>query len=363
MGKDRARSSATNKAKADKKVKSSGTPPGTLIFTGKQHLEKLNVSLAQYDPNHYRCDFASNRIPDTIDLPGINWFDVRGVHDVALIEQLGKRYNMHPLAIEDVLNIQQRPKFEEYDDALFIVVRFLSFDPLKREIDAEQVALYVTADAVLSFQEKDSDLFAPIRKRLENASGRIRARGSDYLAYALIDAVVDNYFIALDKVEDALALLETEILAAASETTKALIHDLRISLITLRKSAGPMREAISRFSGSDHALINRETGFFLRDLYDHSIRIVELIETNRDLLNGLHDLYMSEISFKMNNVIQILTIISTIFIPLTFLAGVYGMNFDVLPELHWRYSYPALWAFMIVIVLWQLYYFRKKNWL
>lgn len=349
--------------KSAKKIKSSGTPPGSLIFTGKQHLEVLNVSLTQYDPTHFRCDFASNKLPQTIDLPGLNWFDVRGVHDVRMIEELGKRYNMHPLAIEDVLNIQQRPKFEEYEDGTFAVVRALSFNAEKMEIETEQVAIYTTRDTVISFQEKDSDLFAPIRKRLENANGRIRARGSDYLTYALLDAVVDQYFIVLDQIEDVLAALETEIISAPVKATKGKIHTMRMSTLVLRKAAGPMREAINRFSGSDHQTVNKETSLFLRDLYDHAIRIVELSETYRDLINGLHDLYMSEISFKMNNVMQILTIISTIFIPLTFLAGIYGMNFDYMPELKWHYGYYVLWGIMMVITAGLLYFFRKKNWL
>ena len=344
-------------------LKRSGSPPGSLIFTGKKHLEQLNVSLTQFTEQDYRCELAHDALPEATATGGIHWYDVRGLHDIELIEQLGMRYQMHPLAIEDVLNIHQRPKFEEYDEALFVVVRALEFNRETMSIDTEQVAIFFTRDSLLSFQEKDGDLFAPIRRRLEMPASRLRSRTTDYLAYALIDAIVDHYFVVLDQLEEELSNLEVEIMTSPSDATKRRIHDLRISIISLRKLAGPMREAINRFAGSEHMLIAPTTPVFLRDLFDHAIRVVELTDTTRDLLNGLQDLYLSEISFRTNNVIQLLTIISTIFIPLTFLAGVYGMNFKHMPELEWPYAYYGLWGVMIGIVLFQLYYFRRRKWL
>lgn len=350
-------------ASKKKKGKKAGASPGTLVYTGDYRVTSIEVTLVQFNEEHLRQEMCKGKLPALKEGPFIHWYDIRGLHDVKLIESTGNKYDIHPLVLEDVLNIEQRPKFEEYENGLFIIAESLSFNKNTLDVETEQVSFFAGKDFLISFQEKETDLFVAVRERLETARGRIRKRGTDYLLYALLDAIVDHYFEVMDDIEDAIELLEAEILARPGNHCKAQIHALKLGTLYLRKHVSPLREAIGQFSRADSPFIQEETGLFLRDLYDHVIRVVDMIETNRDILNGLYDLYLSEISFKMNNVMQILTIISTIFIPLTFLAGIYGMNFDHMPELHWEYSYVVLWVLMIGITLMLLYYFRRKKWL
>jgi magnesium transporter len=280
-----------------------------------------------------------------------------------MIEEVGRFFKIHPLSLEDVLDTSQRPKFDEYDNGIFLIVRSLDFDEQELEVETEQVGIFIGEHFVVSFQERAEDIFAPIELRLASSSGKIRKRGSDYLAYALIDNVVDNYLIALEKIEKQVDLLEEVIMNNPESHTKGRIHELRLATLTMRKAVYPLREAINRFTDSDHAVKNEETDIFLRDLYDHTIQVMDMVETYRDMINGLYDLYLSEISFKMNNVMKVLTIISTIFIPLSFLAGVYGMNFQHMPELQWRYGYYVLWAIMIALAGGLMFYFWRKKWL
>lgn len=347
-----------------KKQRKTGLPPGTLIFTGRQKVEAPNVSLLQYGPLGEPSEQqAKDQIPAADEGIPMSWYDVRGLHKVELIQQLGERFNIHPLVLEDVLNTQQRPKFEEHDGAIFITVQALSFDAQAMSIQTEQVALYAGPGFVLSFQEDEKDLFPGVRERILHGRGRIRSRGADYLTYALLDNVVDNYYLVLDQMEETLSQLEGDILSASGKESKRGIHELKMQFIMLRKAVAPLREAISRFSRSENLLIAKETDIFLRDLYDHVIQITDTIDTQRDVMNGLYDLYLSEINLRMNNVIQVLTIISTIFIPLTFLAGIYGMNFDYMPELRWKYGYFVVWGVMLLIGLSLLFLFRRKKWL
>ncbi len=341
-----------------------GLPPGALVFTGKQKVESPNISLMQYGPEGEVLELeAKDQAPIVEATLPVCWYDVRGLHKVELIQQLGELFNIHSLVLEDVLNTQQRPKFEEHDGAIFITVQALSFDAQALSIQTEQVALYAGPGFVLSFQEDEKDLFPGVRERIRHGRGRIRARGVDYLTYALLDNVVDNYYIVLDQMEEALSQLEGDILSASGKESKRSIHELKMQFIMLRKAIAPLREAISRFSRSESLLIAKETDIFLRDLHDHVIQITDTIDTQRDVMNGLYDLYLSEINLRMNNVIQVLTIISTIFIPLTFLAGIYGMNFDYMPELRWKYGYFFVWGVMLLIGLSLLSLFRRKKWL
>jgi magnesium transporter len=288
---------------------------------------------------------------------------VRGLHDVKLIESVGRFFKIHPLVLEDVLDTSQRPKFEEYGNGIFLIVRSLNFDETQLEVQTEQIGIFIGEHFAVSFQERAEDLFASIELRLASGTGKIRRRGSDYLAYALIDSIVDHYLVTLEKIEREVDRLEEIIMEKPESRTKGHIHELRLATLALRKAVYPLREAINRFTDSDHAVKSEETDIFLRDLYDHTIHVMDMIETYRDMINGLYDLYLSEISFKMNNVMQILTIISTIFIPLSFLAGVYGMNFHHMPELEWRYGYYVLWAIMLCVAGGLLVFFRRKNWL
>ncbi|WP_170110510.1 magnesium/cobalt transporter CorA [Flavilitoribacter nigricans] len=341
-----------------------GLPPGSLIFTGEKKTEDTHLKLIQYNESIYNAQRFSNAMPDIgLDPSYVTWLDVRGLHDVVLIEEVGRFFKIHPLALEDVLDTSQRPKFDEYDNGIFLIIRSLDFDESELEIETEQVGIFVGEHFAVSFQERAEDLFAPIELRLAGSSGKIRKRGSDYLAYALIDNMVDNYLVTLEKIEKQVDNLEEVIMANPESRTKGRIHELRLATLTMRKAVYPLREAINRFTDSDHKVKSEETDIFLRDLYDHTIQVMDMIETYRDMINGLYDLYLSEISFKMNNVMQVLTIISTIFIPLSFLAGVYGMNFQHMPELQYKYGYFVLWAIMITVAGGLMVFFRKKKWL
>jgi magnesium transporter len=352
------------KIPGSKRRKNTGLAPGSLVFTGEKRLEEVQVALIEYNRDGIiREQYETGRLPEATDGDHIRWYDLRGLHNVALIKELGERFRIHPLVLEDILDIDQRPKFEEYERGIFLLLRALSFDQKSLEVGTEQVAIYAGDGIVLSFQENASDLFQGVRQRMQSDTGKIKQRKADYLAYALADNIVDHYYLLLDQLEEVVDKLEEEILSDARRDSKAKIHNLKLQSITLRKVVGPLREAIGKFSRSDSSLLEQSTGVFIRDLHDHTLQIMENIDSYRDMISGLYDLYLSEISFKMNSVMQVLTIISTIFIPLTFLAGIYGMNFKHMPELEWRYGYPALWLVMLAISLALIYYFRRRNWL
>jgi magnesium transporter len=346
-----------------KKHKRPGLAPGTLQFTGEQHVDAPVVLQVRYNETDLSQRSISNGMEPKTAPGAISWFDVRGLHDVELIDLFGKHFNIHPLVLEDVLNTQQRPKFEEYDDEVFIIVSSLSFDAASLELHTEQIAIYFGENYLLTFQENPDDTFTAVRERIEAGKGRIRSRKSDYLAYALIDNVVDNYFIVLNQIEDAMEVLEEEISRKPTHTTKEKIYRLKIQLLALRKAVSPLREAVSKFTRCESKLVDTSTGIFVRDLYDHVIRIYDLVETYRDLINGLQELYHSELSLRMNTVIQVLTIITTIFVPLTFLAGIYGMNFDNMPELHWENGYFYLLGLMSLITVLLFIFFKRKRWI
>lgn len=353
-------------AKKIKKRKKPGSPPGTLIFTGRQKVEYPYLISVRYNADLLEEENLKNKpLPDKA--PDSNlWLDMRGLSDVELVELLGKKFNIHPLVLEDVLNTNQRPKFEEYDNGVFVVLQSLTVkednDDLF-EIQSEQVGLFINERMIISFQEDEADLFLPVRERLQSGRGRIRTNGTDYLGYAMLDLIVDNYFLVLDRLEDEIETLESEIIRTPNQKTKSKIHQFKLESLVLRKAIAPLREAIGKFARTESPFVDESTKIFLRDLYDHTVQLMDLLETHRDVLNGLYDLYLSEISFKMNNVMQVLTVISTIFIPLTFLVGVYGMNFDNMPELHWKNGYFYLWGFMVFMALALIWFFRRRRWL
>lgn len=340
-----------------------GLPPGTLVFTGDRHTDAPDVVLVQYNESEARMEASKGTAPPQQQVEGITWYDVRGLHHVPLIEQLGKQFQVHSLALEDVLDIQQRAKFEDYEDAIFLIAQALTFDETTLEIQNEQIAIYAGHHFVLSFQEKPDDTFLTVRERILNAGGRIRKRSADYLVYALLDTIVDHYYLVLDKLEEQIDAQEHKVLNQPDESSKRGIHHLKLQVLTLRKSVYPLREAVNAFSRSDNPFVQDGTRIYIRDIYDHTIQIMDAIDTWRDVLNGIFDLYLSQLSFRMNNIMQVLTIISTIFIPLTFLAGVYGMNFKYMPELEWRYGYYIVWGIMIAVAILLLYLFRRKGWI
>jgi len=352
-------------ARVIKKVsRKTGLPPGTLIHVGKKGEEKVNISIIDYDEQHYQGKETEN-IEDCFpfkDKPTISWINIGGIHKIEIIEKIGKHFNLHPLLLEDILNTDQRPKIEDFDDYIFIVLKMLYYDEKEKEIISEQVSLIIGLNFVISFQEKEGDVFNPIRDRIRNAKGRIRKMGADYLAYALIDAIVDNYFIILEKIGEKIEGMEDELVANPTPETLQTIHNLKRDTIFLRKSVWPLREGINILERSESPLIQESTGIFLRDVYDHTIQVIDTIETFRDMVSGMLDIYLSSISNRMNEVMKVLTIIATIFIPLTFIAGIYGMNFKYMPELEWRWAYFGVLSVMLVVGILMIFYFRRRKW-
>lgn len=317
----------------------------------------------QFSKEHYSEKSSSSDFKLEKHAGQITWLDVRGLHDTTLLESIGREFKLHPLVMEDVLNVQQRPKFEEYPNGVFVVASALQYEEGSLQLETEQISIFFGKDYILSFQENIDDTFGPVRERLKSGRGRIRTSGTDYLAYALLDKILDDYFHILDVLEVVMEKLEDNIFENPADGQKSSIHDLKFQLLYLRKSVVPLREAINSFSRAESEFVMPETELFLRDLYDHAIRIADLVDTYRDMANGLQELYLSELSMRMNKVMQLLTIVTTIFVPLTFIVGVYGMNFEYMPELKWKYGYLAVWVIMLLIGLGLLYYFRKKKWL
>lgn len=346
--------------------KSLNNAPGTVVFTGNQKLEKVQIHHLHYSEEEATDEqLDSHQTISNMPISGnlVDWYDIRGLHDTELVEFIGKELNLHPLVMEDVVDIHQRPKFDDYPDGFFITLRALHFDTDKREMATEHLAIYSGKGFVISFQEDETDLFLSVRKRIMQPQARIRKRGADYLAYALADNIVDNYYNVMAEVDDLIESIEDDIMAGAHQSIKSEVHELRRQLQKARKSLMPLREAIGRFSRSDNKLIEERTGIFVQDLYDHTIQITDALEGHRDTLNSLQDLYNSEVSFKMNQVMQVLTVVSTVFIPLTFLCGVYGMNFINIPELNSPNGYFYLWILMVAIAAGCMYYFKVKKWL
>ena len=345
--------------------KRAGSAPGTLVHVGEERTESVALSVIHYDDASLTAQPLA-RIDDARALlrPGATtWVNIDGIHDVATIEQVGRTFDIHPLTLEDILNTTLRPKVEAFENYLFVVMKIIRYQEDADRIVSEQISLILGKNVLLSFQEVAGDVFDPVRERIRKGGGRIRSTGCDYLAYALIDTLVDNYFLVLDKLGDRLETLEASIDDTPDSATLETIHAIRRELISLRRQVWPLREIISRFTKADLTFISENTALYMRDVYDHTIQTIDTIESFRDTLSGLQDLYLSIISNRMNEVMKVLTIIATIFIPLTFIAGVYGMNFRHMPELEWRWGYAAVWLVMIVAGGLMVLAFRRKKWL
>jgi len=318
-----------------------------------------------YDEAHFQ-EKETKTIEECLlfkDKPTVTWINIDGLHQVEILERLGECYGLHPLVLEDILNTDQRPKMEDYGEYLYIVLRMLNYNDKSSEIEAEQISLILGTNFVLSFQEKEGDTFNPIRERIRNSKGRIRRMGADYLSYSLLDSIVDNYFIILEKLGEKIEFLEDELVTRPTPETLQIIHHLKREMIYLRKAVWPLREVIGSLERGEPPLVKETIRVYLRDVYDHTIQVIDTIETFRDMVSGMLDIYLSSISNRLNAVMKVLTIIATIFMPLTFLAGIYGMNFKYMPELEWRWSYPVVWLIMVGIGVSMLLYFRKKKWL
>jgi len=345
--------------------KTVGYIPGELVHIGEKKVDKVKISVLDYDDKDFHEKEIIN-IEETFpfkDTPTVTWVNIDGLHNLDIIEKIGNNFQMHPLTLEDIVNTGQRPKYEDFDQYIFVVLKMLMFDDLKKEIISEQVSLIFGSNYVISFQEKEGDVFNPIRERIRNAKGRIRKMGADYLAYSLLDAVVDNYFAILEKLGEKIEGMEEELVTDPRPQTLQAIHNLKRDTIFLRKSVWPLREVVGGLERGESKLIKKGTHIFLRDLYDHTIQVIDTIETFRDMVSGMLDVYLSSVSNRMNEIMKVLTIFAAIFIPLTFIAGIYGMNFEFMPELKWRWGYFSLLGFMAVVGFGMLFYFRRKKWM
>ena len=342
-----------------------GMPPGSLVHIGETPAQAVSIELIGYDPATFeeqRFQTVDDCLPH-LERPGITWVNVEGVHDVEIIRHLGERFALHPLVLEDIVNTVQRPKIEDYDSYLFIVLRMLK-PTGGGEFTSEQLSMILGPSYLFTFQEGiQGDVFDTVRERLRNGKGKSRGMGVDYLAYALIDAIVDNYFNVLEDMGERIVNLEENLTLSPDKATLIEINTIKQEIIFLRKAVWPLREAVSFLERGDSRLLSPSTRLYFRDVYDHTVQVIDTVETYRDLLSGMLDLYLSSISNRINEVMKFLTVIGTIFMPLTFLVGVYGMNFKHMPELEWHNGYFMLWGLMIVLTIVMSIYFKRKRWL
>lgn len=343
----------------------SGLPPGTLVHIGEKSTEAVNVTVMDYSEGSF-LEKTLESIDECLvfkNKPTVTWINVDAVHQVDIIRKLGDCYGFHPLVLEDILNTNQRPKLEDYGEYLYIVLKMLHSEKGEATIP-EQISLIVGANFVFSFQEGiKGDVFDPIRERIRTGKGRIRNMGADYLAYSLIDAIVDNYFVILEDLGERIEDLEEEVATKPSPTTLSGIHHLKREMIFLRKAVWPLREVAGSLERGESPLITAPARVYLRDVYDHTIQVIDIIETYRDMLSGMFDIYLSSISNKLNEVMKFLTVIGTIFMPLTFIVGLYGMNFQNMPELKWEWGYPSVLLLMAGMTIGMVVYFRHRKWL
>jgi magnesium transporter len=347
-----------------RRSKKAGLPPGALVYIGEKRVHKPKITVIDYDEAGFQ-EREATTIEECLplgDAPTVTWINVDGIHQAELLQEIGECFGLHYLVLEDILNTDQRPKTEDFGDHIFIVLRMFHEEG-NDEVIEEQLSLILGDRFVVSFQEKEGDVFGPIRERIRKSGGRIRRMGADYLAYALMDSVVDNYFVVLERLGEEIELLEEELVANPTTETLQTIHDLRREIVFLRKSVWPLRGIVSGLQRGESALIQQSTLIYLGDVYDHTIRVMDTVEAFRDVVSGMLDIYLSSVSNRMNEVMKVLTIIATIFIPLTLVAGIYGMNFQYMPELGWRWGYPLVWLVMLAIAGLMLVYFRRTKWL
>lgn len=354
----------SKKIRSQKSKKKVGQIPGSVIYTGEKSNQKLFIEAFDYTKD-YVVEKELTNVEECFNFEegSITWININGLNHVKAIEKIGEHYELHPLVLEDIVNISQRPKIDEYDDYLFVVLKMLYYDA-NEKIVSEQVSFILGKDYVLSFQESEGDVFDSVRERIRHAKGRVRSMKSDYLLYVLIDAVVDHYFSVIEILGDKIEDFETEIFSGnVKEDISKEIQDLKREILRVRRAIFPLREVLNRIEKNESALVDPKTHTYYRDIYDHLIQVSENIDIYREMIWSLMDMYMTTISNKMNEVMKVLTIMASIFIPLTFIAGVYGMNFEYIPELKYKNAYFVLWGVMIVIFLGMLLYFKRKKWL
>jgi magnesium transporter len=339
--------------------------PGTLIHMGEKKTAHPTIQVIRYNKN-----IIEEETMESVDehitkkgFKGVCWTNINGIHEPSVIEQIGENFQLHSLVQEDILNTYQRPKLDVLDNYLFLVLKMITYD---READAlmiENLSFIHGADYVITFQEQVGDVFNAVRQRLLKNRGRIRKQAADYLLYSLVDAVVDHYYLVLETLGDKIEDLEDRLLEKNEPAQLEEIHKLRREAMFLKRAVWPLREVVKEMMKNDTGMFKTSTGIYLRDLYDHTVEVIEITETYRDMISGLQDLYLSGVSNKMNQVMKVLTIIATIFIPLTFIAGIYGMNFEFMPELKWKFGYFIVWGIMLVMGLFMVILFKRKKWL
>ena len=342
-----------------------GLSPGSLVFVGNKKVDNIRIRVIDYD----RAQLKEDELKDIAEgaefkrTNTVTWINVDGLHDLSLMKEIGSTFDLHPLLLEDIMNTGQRPKFEEFENCLFLVLKMLRYDKEKQMIIAEQLSMVLGVTFLLTFQEQPGDVFEPVRERIRKQKGRIRGAGIDYLAYALLDTVVDNYIFIIERLGEQIEDIEEEVLGKAEPAVMEKINAFKREMNFLRKSVRPAREAIIQLSKLDSELINDQTIPFLKDLQDLITQAAEAIDTYRDMLSDQLNLYNSVVGNRMNDIMKVLTIFAAIFIPLTFIAGIYGTNFEYLPELKFKYSYFFFWGVMLAVAGVMLIFFRKKNWL
>lgn len=339
-------------------------PPGSLVPLDKELTDQVTIQVIRYNDEHWEEETLDSI--DALALPdpawNVTWINVTGLSDISLIQQIGARFSVHPLILEDIVHTRQRPKFEDFDAYLFMVMKLITYKEADSEVEAEQVSMLFGERYLITFLESAETVFEPVRERIRKDC-RIRTRPTDYLVYALIDLIVDNYYVVLENLGEKIEFLEEDLLTHPDPTTLSAIHLLKKDMIFMRRSVWPLRELISSLERSDSLLLHPETILYIRDVYDHTVQMIDTIESFRDIIAGMIDIYLSSVSFRLNQIMKFLTLIATIFIPLTFLVGVYGMNFQYMPELSLPWAYPALWGVMIATASGMLIYFYRRGWL
>lgn len=353
---------AQNKKK--KTISKVGLPPGSIIYVGEKKIDNVKISLTEYDEKDVETREIKSveEIDPYTDTPQVTWVNVCGLHDTELIKQIGEKFNIHPLVLEDILNTETRPKIEITEKYIFIAMKMLTTNGHDHQPVIEQVSFILGNSFIFSFLEKSDNIFIPIKDRIINNSGKVRKQDSDYLFYTLMDIVVDQYYLTLEHIEEKIELLDDEVITNTDQSQIKKVYTLKNKLLLIRRSIWPLREIFSRLIREESNLIDKKVMPYLRDLLDHTIQITETIDLQREIINGLMETHLSLMSYKMNEVMKVLTVIATIFIPLTFIVGVYGMNFDYLPELHWTWAYFAAWGVMIGITTFMIFFFKRKKW-
>lgn len=341
-----------------------GLPPGTLVYVGQQRLQRPQINLMTYDVDHLtvKPDTSVELIRTAPKSKEVSWIDVDGIHDIDLIGKIGEIFDIHPMILEDVVNTNQRPRVEELDHYLYVVLKMIYRDQETDQIWVEQVSFILGIRHLLTFQEQREDVFQSVRERLKNDTSRLRKQHADYLLFSLMDNIIDNYFVVLEGLEDRIDDLELEVENEPTSQTLREIQDVKKEIIFLRKAFLPLRDVLNQLIRTECPAVNKKTRVFFKDLYDKSFQVIETVDGYRDMVNNLQELHLALNGHRMNEIMKVLTIIATLFIPLTFIAGIYGMNFQYMPELAWKWGYFGVWGLMLCVSFALLYYFKSKNW-